>query len=1035
MTTLASALLSGFVDPPNEFRPWPLFVLNDEYLPGAGEARLTELLENMARVGYGGIFLHPRPGLITEYLSPRWFEIIRHCIAECRRLGMVPALYDEHSYPSGFAGGHVPALAPQTEVRYLTPKFGKLPQKPPHGALAVYRVQDGIPAELTIADALPVESAWCAFLLERMEPMPWHGGFAYTSLLDPQTTELFLQTTYDRYREELGDADWKSCAAIFSDEPHLPADSHGPWGRGLHFSRLLQAEFARRRGYPIDGVLADLYFRSSTSAATRFDFYETMHELFLENFARPVAEWCTRHGIPSTGHYLEHDWPCPYATPGHVHLLAQMDWPGTDFLECFSLEGHDYGDPQNFDAAKPGTEPHALYYLKQVQSVANQFDKKRVMDECWGAGGHDSTPLDWLRIGRFLAVHGVNLFVPHYSTTTIRGARKKDHPQFFSEQSPWFENLGPLNAELGRLSWLVARGTTRQRILVLDLLTTAYCAADKSDCLTGEAHIDAISDPMAVLADTQKSLRGLRQAAVAFAQALSDAQADFDIGDEYVLADSGAVDGPRLKVGIQNYELVVLPPGLRNLRKATLTMLRDFAQAGGRMIGVRPAEPLLDGRPDDWPAQLAAEWVSGAEALTGAVLRTVPPRLQFDAAAPSGVAHQRRETAEGTHYLIVNSAPTDWSARATVPESGTLQWLDPQTGETKATDGTFHLAAGTAGVLLVSAVAVGGATETAPARSVKGGPPLDLLEARPVEPNVLVLDTCALEVRGEKFPCQLVYESNRIFWEKNGMETNGWASVVQYRDNLLAANARMPEDSGGVARYSFTIGPGVLLADIDLCFECPDQWQLRVNGQPVDASARPSWLDCHIVRVKVGHLLREGDNLIELVARPFDVRQEIDQIYLLGSFAVLPHQPGFVLAPPAASLGLGSWKTQGMPFYDRKVAYRFRRPRENGRVVLSKPDWHGSVLEVTCGGRRIQTYGPHLDVALGADDPEEFTITVTGLPLNLLGPWHKPGLLPKHGWANFWHGGDVPNTPQGGADYRLLDLGLFAAPNWVSGEG
>ena len=113
--------LAGFSNPSNSFRPRPLFVLNDEYETGHGEKRLTELLENLARVGYGGVFLHPRPGLITEYLSPRWFEIIRHCIAECRRLGLVPALYDENSYPSGFAGGHVPALAPQTAARFLIP--------------------------------------------------------------------------------------------------------------------------------------------------------------------------------------------------------------------------------------------------------------------------------------------------------------------------------------------------------------------------------------------------------------------------------------------------------------------------------------------------------------------------------------------------------------------------------------------------------------------------------------------------------------------------------------------------------------------------------------------------------------------------------------------------------------------------------------------------------------------------------------------------------------------------------------------------
>jgi hypothetical protein len=1032
MTTTES-ILSEFSNPSNEFRPWPLFVLNDEYLPGAGEARLTELLENMARVGYGGVFLHPRPGLITEYLSPRWFEIIRHCISECRRLGMIPALYDENSYPSGFAGGHVPALAPQTTARYLLPKFGTLPEKPPANALAVYRVKDGIPVEQLALEALPECSAWCAFVLERMEPMAWHGDFSYTSLLDPVTTEKFLETTYERYRDELGEANWKACAAFFTDEPHLPADSHGPWGRGLHFSRLLQAEFSRRRGYPIEGVLADLYFNSATSSATRFDFYETVHELWLENFARPVAEWCTKNGIPSTGHYLEHDWPCPYATPGHVHLLAQMDWPGTDYLECFGLEGHDYGDPQNFDPAVAGTEPHALYYLKQVQSIANQLEKKRVMNESWGAGGHDSTPLDWLRIGRFLAVHGVNLFVPHYSTTTIRGARKKDHPQFFSEQSPWFDALGLLNTELARLSWLVSRGVTRQRILVIDLLSTAYCAAEKSDCLAGESGLDAISDPMSVLADTQRSLRGLRQAAGALAQALSDAQVDFDIGDEYVLVDSGEVSGDRLRVGIQSYEVVVLPPGLRNLRKATLAMLNDFARAGGRIIGIRPADSLLDGRASDWPAHLMAEWVDSPEELSAATVRQVPPRLQFATPPPTGVAHQRRECEEGIYYLIVNSSPHDWTAQVSVSDAGAMHWLDPQSGKIGVFDGQLHLAAESAGVILVSSQPLSKDPLAAPKILSRPGTPLEFVEAHALEPNILAIDYCELEVRGEKFPRQLVYESNRIFWNKNGMETNGWAAVVQFRDNLMQANARMSSDSGGIARYSFIIEPGVHLADIDLCFECPEHWQMRVNGQAVEASGQSRWLDCHIVRVKVGHLLREGENFIELVARPFDVRQEIDQIYLLGSFAARPHEPGFVLAPVSAPMALGSWKSQGLPFYDRKVTYHFRRPHENGRVLLSRADWYGSVLELTCGERRIQTYGPHLDVVLTAEDSDHLSITITGLPLNLLGPWHMPGFLPKHAWSNFWHDGAVPNAPQAGADYHLLDLGLFAAPVWISG--
>lgn len=1032
---MTSPALSGFTNPPNEFRPWPLFVLNDEYLPGTGEARLTELLENLARVGYGGVFLHPRPGLITEYLSPRWFEIIRHCIAECRRLKLVPALYDENSYPSGFAGGHVPALAPETTASYVLPKFGTLPEKPPTDALAVYRTENKIPVTLVSPEALPPGSPWCAFVLEPMAPMPWHGGFAYTSLLDPKTTRTFLQTTYQRYRDELKEEDWKSCAAIFTDEPHLTADSHGPWGRGQHCSRLVLAEFRRRRGYPLESRMADLYFPSPTCAATRFDFYETLHELFLENFARPVTEWCQQNGIPSTGHYLEHDWPCPYATPGHVHLLAQMDWPGTDLLECFLLEGHNYGDPQNFDAAVPGTEPHALYYLKQVQSVAHQFNKKRVMDECWGAGGHDSTPLDWLRIGRFLAVHGVNLFVPHYTTTTIRGARKNDHPQFFSEHSPWFEALGPLNAELGRLAWLASHGNTQQRILLIDSLTTGYCLAEKADCLGGASHADAVTDPMSAFQGTQRAFLPLRQAAGNLAQKLSDAQADFDIGDEYILAESGKVFGNRLNLGFQNYELVVLPPHLENLRQATLTLLQDFTKSGGRIVGIRPPQPRLDGRPSDWPTQLPAQWVASTEKLAEEVLGQIPPRLKFDPIPPTGVAHQRRECEDGTYYLIVNSSPQDWTARISVPETGGKQWMNPATGEIETCPDSIPLAAGSAGILWVSPHHPPAKT-TAAAKAVSGpSVPLELLEARALQPNVLVLDTCALEVRGEHFPRQLVYESNRIFWEKNGMKTNGWAAAVQFRDNLLAVNARMSPDSGGIARYPFVIGSGTDLRGIDLCFECPERWELRVNGHAVPTAGSPRWLDVHIARVKVGSLLRKGENLIELVAKPFDVRQEIDQIFLLGSFALRPDQPGFVMAPVSKPLGFGSWKSQGLPFYDRKVAYRFRRPKGAGRVVLSKADWHGSVLEFDCGQRHIQTYGPCLDVALAAAEPEEFTLTVTGLPLNLLGPWHKPSFPPKHGWPTFWHGGDVPNTPQAGKDYHLLNLGLLSAPRWVAAGG
>src|SRR5438094_448235 len=78
----------------------------------------------------------------------------------------------------------------------------------------------------------------------------------------------------------------------------------------------------------------------------------------------------------------------------------------------------------------------------------NERRGMRIVDESWGAGGHDSTPADWVWIGRWLIVHGVNLLIPRLSFMTIRGTRKTDHPQTFSDHSPWYPYLRPLRAVL-----------------------------------------------------------------------------------------------------------------------------------------------------------------------------------------------------------------------------------------------------------------------------------------------------------------------------------------------------------------------------------------------------------------------------------------------------------------------------------------------------------------------------------------------------------------------------------------------------------
>ena len=66
-------LRESFKDPPAEYRSMPLWVWNAEL----DWSRLKEQLAQFQRQGMGGVFVHPRPGLMTKYLS----RIIATCLS------------------------------------------------------------------------------------------------------------------------------------------------------------------------------------------------------------------------------------------------------------------------------------------------------------------------------------------------------------------------------------------------------------------------------------------------------------------------------------------------------------------------------------------------------------------------------------------------------------------------------------------------------------------------------------------------------------------------------------------------------------------------------------------------------------------------------------------------------------------------------------------------------------------------------------------------------------------------------------------
>jgi hypothetical protein len=301
------------------------------------------------------------------------------------------------------------------------------------------------------------------------------------------------------------------------------------------------------------------------------------------------------------------------------------------------------------------------------------------------------------------------------------------------------------------------------------------------------------------------------------------------------------------------------------------------------------------------------------------------------------------------------------------------------------------------------------------------------LSANPIHPNVLVLDRCELEVNGKRHAAESVYSANRRYWTANGIASNGWFMRVQHAGNLVKRDPFFSCDSGGTVSYRATISPDTSLAEIQLAVEKPEVWNVRVNGTLLSFEGAKKWRDPRIAMVSVGHLLKPGENEITLEGCPFQVRQEIDSIYLLGNFRVVPTSTGFMMDGPLRALKPGSWREHGMPFYDDAVDYTFRFPEslESGVIEVSSSEWSGSLIELRHGSRREICYGPDVAFHLHATDGREFTLRVIGLPKNLLGPWHNHANPRKRAFAGAWTY-ETDDSPRPGSDYDLLDLGLLA---------
>ena len=994
-------LMEQFKEPPLSYAPMPLFVLNGKVTKEDLNVQLADLKDK----GFGGIFFHPRPGLITEYLSDEWFDMFGYALERCKELGMEMWIYDENSYPSGFAGGHVPERMPSSHNEGLGLKGTATKRLP--GDLSPYTVilkKNEHGWEDITADTGKADKTGDFYLFERTfyPTTPWNAGRTYVDLLKPGVTEKFLEVTmtegYERFAGEFG----KGIKGLFSDEPAI----YAPDWESMRWTGGLFDAFKQHWGYDLRPHLPSLIEETGNWKEVRHNYYYILLQLMTEYWAKPMSEYCERNNLKWTGHYWEHEWPDPDNCPDNMAMYAYHQQPAIDLLF------NNYDEDQFFPAT-PNNWPQPQFgcarNVKELSSAANQMGWDRSLCEMYGASGWELSFESMKRLGDWAFALGVNFQNQHLTYMTITGARKYDHPLSFSYHEPWWEHYDVMNDYFRRLSFALTRGGQINKTLVLEPTTTTWMYTQKGSMSR-------------TMVDIGKEFHD-------FVNMIEKQQVEYDLASEHIIENhAGITSDKKLRVGKRVYDKIVIPPMTENINKKTADLLKDCT--GTEIINMASTIGI-DGKPAT--TTLFPKSVVSAETLAGKLYTDNWQVIEHDP-AQSKLYHQRRELKDGQVLFFAN---TDEHKNATGifrVKGKYMISLDPISGvyseypvqQVKSDFATLSVDLPPSGSLLL----------LVSDKKLKGSDILKIsdntytevkvlseLTIKPVDDNVLTLDFCDLLFNGKKYPFTHTVTASDIVFSHYGFPGNPWNSAVQFEDELVKRN-NFPQGSGYETVYRFTINDQIDATAFKLVVEGGYQ-TVKINGHQVQHEAGQWWLDKDFKVYAIGKYVQQGANEVSVSVFPMNVFAEIEPVYILGNFGLESAQKGWAITTPK-KLSAGSWRKQGLPFYARAVDYSSEYTIDKkGSYRVKLADWDGVIAEVLVNGQSagvIFTPPFTLDVSDAIQEGNNrITVRVFGSNRNLLGPFH--GRIPKglSGPGQWMNIGEIPE----GNSYQQFDYGLF----------
>jgi hypothetical protein len=540
-----------FKDPPLALKTTPLWALNGRL---TREETASQLKASRDISGFAGVAVMPITNTDPKYLTEGYFARYADILDISKELGMSVILYDDVDFPTGTAGGRMKAQFPadiasrldKSESNVTGPTAWKMTLPPGifMGAVAMNtkslerRDLSEHLADGSLAWQVPV-GEWKIMIFTCVR----HGE--HVDYLNPDSVDRFCTLTYDQYYKRFASHFGSTITMNFFDDINIRELSYRNWTPDFN------KKFKEKNGFsPVEYYPALWYDIGPNTSAARIALHDFRAELMAEGFPRKVNEWCSQHGIGSTGHAMGQYHPQPSFLGGdHIKFYRHCDIPMIDSINYY---GH----------GRPG--------FKLTSSASFSYDRPLTAVEIHGNYQRPFRKEMLYRSGMELFARGANFLLP---TSMWYDPRKAWIPPLISHFS---DEVGPelakYNEWAARARLLLQGGRHVADIGVLYPVATmqAYARFDKVDGphpgLTMPLNTDfnELSDLLT-----------------------GEIRRDFTFLHPEILDGQCRIDGVKLrlenKINYEDYSVIIIP-SVSAIHWSNLRKIKAFYDAGGKVI-------------------------------------------------------------------------------------------------------------------------------------------------------------------------------------------------------------------------------------------------------------------------------------------------------------------------------------------------------------------------------------------------------------------------------------------------------------------